>query len=94
MFMNDETNKTEINVKELLEEFADFTFTDLVLEIHDLREKFENEQKAHHASQFNRQKAEDEVEVLTGRINSVTTILNGEADICIDCEAVKEHKEK
>jgi hypothetical protein len=42
---------------------------------------------------FHRQKAEEELAKLTGRINSSVAILNGEADICIDCEAVKKDKE-
>lgn len=90
MFMSDDNRELEpVDVKELMAEFAEMSFADLVLEVKDLRDALEAEKKAHHASQFNRTKAEEELEKLKGRINSATTVLNGEADICIDCEAVK-----
>ena len=95
MFMTDNTQELEpIDIKTLMAEFAEMSFADVVLEMKDLRDRLEAEKKSLAACQFARKKAEDQIEVLTGRINSVTTILNREADICIDCEAVKEHKEK
>ncbi len=90
MFMSDDKQELEpVDVKELMAEFAEMSFADLVLEVKDLRDALEMEKKAHHASQFHRTKAEEELEKLTGRINSSVAILNGEADICIDCDAVK-----
>ena len=95
MFMSDSNQELEpVDVKELMAEFAEMSFADLVLEVKDLRDALELEKKAHQACQFNRTKAEEELAKVKGRINSATTILNGEADICIDCEAVKKHTDK
>ena len=95
MFMNDKTEELEpVDIKALMAEYAEMSFTDLIMEVKELQDRLEAEKKSHAACAFGRKKAEEELEKLTGRINSVTTILNGEADICIDCEAVKEHKEK
>lgn len=90
MYMSDDNKELEpVDIGEMMAEFADMSFSDLILEVKDLRDQLEAEKKAHHASQFNRTKAEEELEKLKGRINSSVAILNGEADICIDCDAVK-----
>lgn len=95
MFMSDNTEELEaVNVKDLMAEYAEMSFADLIMEIKELRDKVDHTEKVLAAKEFKLHKAEEDVEKLTGRINSSTAILSGEADICIDCEAVKEHKEK
>lgn len=79
-----------LNVEELMAQFSDFTIAELILEIKELREAIEQEKKVSAAKEFKLQKAEELIEVLEGRINTVTTVLSGESDICIDCDAVKE----
>ena len=96
--MNDETKSPEslepVNVEKLMANFSDYTIAELVLEIKQLREKVDYEQKVVAAKEFKLTKAEEQVKLLQGRINSIMPILNGEADICIDCEAVKEEEDK
>jgi len=94
--MNDKSDDLEpLNVEKLMAQFSDFTIAELVLEIKEGREKLEHEQKVCAAKEFKLQKAEEELETLRGRINTSITVLGGESDICIDCEAVKEpEKEK
>jgi uncharacterized FlaG/YvyC family protein len=94
MLMSDSNQELEpVDVKELMAEYAEMSFADLVLEVKDLKVALEAEKKAKEAATFHRNKAEEELAKLTGRINSSMAILNGEADICIDCEAVKKDKE-
>ena len=83
-----------VNIAKALEEFSDHTIAELVLTIKDLRNELEQERKAHSYDERQIILANEEIEKLKGRINSAATILNGEADICIDCEAVKELKEE
>jgi len=91
MFMNDKSDDLEpLNVEKLMAQFSDFTIAELVLEIKELREKLEQEKKVCAAKEFKLQKTEEELETLSGRINTSITVLNGDSDICIDCEAVKE----
>lgn len=82
-----------VNIAKVLEEFSDHTIAELALTIKDLRKELEHEKKAHSFDERQVILANEEIEKLTGRINSAATILNGEADICIECEAVKELKE-
>ena len=82
-----------VNVEKLFAEFADTPLAELLLIIKDLREKAEHEQKLREAKDFKLTKAEEQLEILEGRINTSLTVLNGESDICIDCEAVKELKD-
>lgn len=94
MFMNDKTDELEpISTEKLLAEFSDFTIAELVLEIKEGREKLEYEQKLCAAKEFKLQKAEELIVVLEGRINTTITVLSGDSDICIDCEAIKEPEE-
>jgi len=94
MFMNDKSDDLEpLNVEKLMAQFSDFTIAELVLEIKELRETIEQEKKVCAAKEFKLQKAEELIEILEGRINTVTTVLSGESDICIDCDAVKEPEE-
>ena len=79
-----------LNVEELMAQFSDFTIAELILEIKELREAIEQEKKISAAKEFKLQKAEELIGILEGRINTVTTVLSGESDICIDCDAVKE----
>jgi hypothetical protein len=96
--MNDETKSPEplepVNVEKLMANFSDYTIAELVLEIKQLREKVEYEQKVVAAKEFKLTKAEEQLELLKGRINTTITVLNGESDICLDCEAVKEKEDK
>ncbi|MGI9571094.1 MAG: hypothetical protein ACR2PH_15475 [Desulfobulbia bacterium] len=93
--MNDDTQEAlePVNVEKLFTEFSDHSVAELMVTIQELRDKVEHEQKLNAAKEFKLQKAEEELALLNGRINSVTTILEGDADICIDCEAVKEQKD-
>ena len=94
MFMSNDNQELEpVDIKALMAEYAELSFADLVLEVKDLKTALENEKKAKESMAFHRQKAEEELAKLTGRINSSVAILSGEADICIDCEAVKRDKE-
>ena len=81
------------DIRNLLEEFSDFSLAELVLEIKELRDNLEQEKKSHAADEFARTKAEEKIAVLEGRIKAAATILNGEADVCIDCAAVNEMKD-
>ena len=96
--MNDETKNPEplepVNVEKLMANFSDYTIAELVLEIKQLREKVEYEQKVVAAKEFKLTKAEEQLELLKGRINTTITVLNGESDICLDCDAVKEEENK
>jgi hypothetical protein len=83
-----------VNVETLFEEFADTPLAELLLIIKDLREKAEYEQKLREAKDFKLTKAEEQLEILEGRINTSITVLGGESDICLDCEAVKEEEDK
>ena len=89
--MNDETQKDlePVDVGKLVEEFSDHSIAELMLSIKELREKVDYEVKLREAREFKLQKAEELIEVLQGRINTSITVLSGESDICIDCEAVK-----
>ena len=94
MFMNDKTEELEaVDVKDLMAEYAELSFVDLIMELKEARDKLLYNEKVLAAKEFKLSKSEEELETLKGRINSSTAILNGEADICIDCEAVKERKE-
>jgi len=79
-----------VRTGELLREFSDYTLAELVLEIKEGREALELEKKAHAVATFARGKAEARLEILEGRINTSVTVLNGDSDICIDCDAIKE----
>jgi hypothetical protein len=94
--MNDTNQDTlePVNVDKLFTEFSDTSLAELMLTVKELREKLEYEQKLVAAKEFKLTKAEELIETLEGRINSVTTILAGESDVCIDCEAVKEQEDK
>jgi len=82
-----------VNVEKLFVEFSDTSLAEMMLTIKELRESIAYEQKVSAAKEFKLTKAEELIETLEGRINSVTTILAGESDICIDCEAVKDTTE-
>ena len=88
--MNDEKPEglEPVDVAKLVEEFSDHSIAELMLTVKKLRERVEHEQKVGAAKEFKLQKAEEELELLRGRINTTITVLNGESDICIDCEAV------
>ena len=92
--MTDNTKHTDelepIDVKALMAEYAEMSFTDLIMEVKDMQDKLEAEKKSLAACAFGRKKAEDELELLRGRVSASTKILNGGADICIDCEATKD----
>jgi len=93
--MNDDTQETlePVDMEKLFVEFSDTSIAELMMIVRELREKIAHEQKISAAKEFKLTKAEELIETLEGRINSVTTILEGDADICIDCDAVKEHKD-
>ena len=95
--MTDPTHTEElepIDVKALMAEYAEMSFADLVLEMKDAKDALELEKKAHSYDERLLRKAEEELELLRGRIDASTKILNGEADICIDCDAVKDREER
>lgn len=94
--MNDTTHTDElapVDVKALMAEYAEMSFADLVLEMKDAKDALEHEKKAHSYDERLLRKAEEELTLLRGRIGASTKILNGDADICIDCSAVKEPEE-
>ena len=98
--MTDPTHTEElepIDVKALMAEYAEMSFADLVLEMKDAKDALELEKKAHSYDERLLRIAEEELttlkgriqlEKLRGRIAASTTILNGDADVCIDCAAV------
>ena len=89
--MNTDTHTEDlepIDVPKLMAEYAEMSFADLVLEVKDLKDALELEKKAHSYDERLLRIAEEELEKLRGRIAASTTILNGEADVCIDCAAV------
>lgn len=76
--MNDTTDKLPpVDVVELLNNFSDFTIAELAMEITRLREKLEHEKKLVAAKEFKLQKAEEQIELLTTRINTATAALSG-----------------
>lgn len=93
--MNDKTQEPlePVNVDKLFTEFSDTSLAELMLTVKELREQLDYEQKLVAAKEFKLTKAEELIETLEGRINSVTTILAGDSDICIDCDAVKEQED-
>ena len=94
--MTDTTHTDElepINVKELMAEYAEMSFADLVLEVKDLKDALEREKTAHSYDERLLRKAEEELITLKGRIEAAGVILAGNADVCIDCSAVKQSDE-
>ena len=89
----EETKLEPVNVEALFSEFSDSSLAELMMTIKDLRQSLDHEKKAHSFDELKLKKAEEQIEILTGRINSVVPILKGEADVCINCEAVREDKE-
>lgn len=83
-----------VDIEKLFAEFSDHSLAELMLTVKELREKLEHEQKVNAAKEFKLDRAEEELEKLNGRINTANTVLNGESDICIDCDAVKEQDEE
>lgn len=91
--MTEEHDLEPVDIEKIFLEFSDHSLAELMLTIKDLREQRDHEQKVNAAKEFKLQKAEEELETLRGRINTSTAILQGESDICIDCEAVKDKDE-
>lgn len=95
--MTDNTKHTDelepIDVKSLMAEYAEMSFADLVLEMKDAKDALAHEKKAHSYDERLLRKAEEELATLRGRIKAAGVILTGEADVCIDCAAVKETDE-
>lgn len=94
--MNTDTHTEElepIDVPKLMAEYAEMSFADLVLEVKDLKDALELEKKAHSYDERLLRKAEEELTTLKGRIEAAGVILAGDADICIDCDAVKKTEE-
>ena len=88
---NKDTDELEpVDVKALMAEYAEMSFADLVLEVKDLKDALEHEKKAHSYDERQLRKTEEELNTLRGRIKASTVILNGDADVCIDCAAVKD----
>ena len=91
--MNDNTpsenNLEPVDIGKLFEEFGDNSVAELMLTIKELRSALDQEKKAHSFDERQLRLAEEELELLKGRINTSITVLSGESDICIDCEAVK-----
>ena len=80
--MNNETKSPEplepVNVEKLMANFSDYTIAELVLEIKQLREKVDYEQKVVAAKEFKLSKAEKLIEDLERKINTSITVLNGD----------------
>lgn len=94
--MTDSTHTDDlepIDVKALMAEYAEMSFADLVLEVKDLKDALEHEKKAHSYDERLLRIAEEELNTLRGRIQAASVIMNGDADVCIDCAAVKEKDE-
>jgi hypothetical protein len=94
--MNDNTQTDElepVDVKALMAEYAEMSFADLVLEMKDAKDALAHEKKAHSYDERLLRKAEEELTTLKGRIQASATILNGDADVCIDCAAVQDKQE-
>ena len=93
--MTDENDILEpVDLEKLFEEYSDHSVAELMLTIRELKEQLEQEKKAHSFDELRLKQAEEKIEVLEGRIRAAIPVLHGEADICIDCEAVKEQSEK
>jgi len=94
--MTDPTHTEElepIDVTALMAEYAEMSFADLVLEMKDAKDALELEKKAHSYDERLLRIAEEELTTLKGRIQAAGVILAGEADVCIDCAAVKKTEE-
>lgn len=94
--MNTDTHTDDlepIDVPKLMAEYAEMSFADLVLEVKDLKDALELEKKAHSYDERLLRIAEEELTTLKGRIEAAGVILAGNADVCIDCAAVKKSDE-
>lgn len=83
-----------VNLEKLFEEYSDHSVAELMLTIRELKEALEQEKKAHSYDELKLKQAEEKIELLEGRINTAIPVLHGDADICIDCEAVKDQDEE
>lgn len=73
-----EENKLEpVNVEALFSEFSDSSLAELMMTIKDLRQSLDHEKKAHSYDELKLKKAEEQIELLTTRINTATHALNG-----------------
>jgi hypothetical protein len=88
--MTDPTHTEEL---EPIDVNAEMSFADLVLEMKDAKDALELEKKAHSYDERLLRIAEEELTTLKGRIQAAGVILAGEADVCIDCAAVKKTEE-
>jgi len=82
-----------VDVAALFEEYSDHSVAELMLTIRELKGNLEQEKKAHAYDELKLRQAEEKITLLEGRINAAIPVLHGEADICIDCGAVKEQQE-
>jgi hypothetical protein len=94
--MSDSTHTDElepVDVKALMAEYAEMSFADLIMEVKDLKDALEREKTAHSYDERLLRKADEELNTLRGRIQAASVIMNGDADVCIDCAAVKDKDE-
>jgi len=66
-----------INVQDLFAEFSDMSMAELMVTIKELRQALEQEKKVHSFDELKLKKAEEQIELLTTRINTATHALNG-----------------
>lgn len=73
----EETKLEPVNVEALFSEFSDSSLAELMMTIKDLRQSLDHEKKAHSYDELKLKKAEEQIELLTTRINTATHALNG-----------------
>ena len=66
-----------IDVQSLFAEFSDYSLAEFMVIIKELRLTLEQEKKAHSYDELKLKKAEEQIELLTTRINTATHALNG-----------------
>lgn len=83
MYNNNMSEHTDdlppIEPDKLFLEFSDYSISELILEIKELRDLLAKEKKAHAVDENGRAKAEEQVEILTDRINTAITTLSNES---------------
>lgn len=73
----DDNTLEPVNIQSLFDEFSDMSMAELMVTIKELRQALEQEKKVHSYAELKLKKAEEQIEILTTRINTATRALNG-----------------
>jgi hypothetical protein len=73
----DDNTVEPVDVQSLFTEFSDYSLAELMVIIKELRQALDHEKKVHSYDELKLQKAEEQIELLTTRINTATHALNG-----------------